>query len=453
MAILGLLSAAAPQLQAQGRYLRKAAKKAAASVQPAPSAARKSLTAAQRAEFDSQALALQQLRREIIRMPYLLGEEDFQTQLDLLKQMGITPAPGADARTLFDQITQAQQNLAPYTSLQSFPLKFPANIPQAPLSFRNQTALAAFKQTREQGKKIFSWQAPGNPRIIYMGPAKLPSDPQHPLYACRQLANQLTKKYHSSLSAVFEIIFTSRLTPRQKLELARHLSQTAEVTGPDLVLFYMDTFKQIPAVKAQGLVLPEMGKPLLTYIRHKEAQLIETLQTAPGWTEQQANLFLDLAALLPRPESNLLLGALTYLGPAPAQWLLLHEQPSPMRQKLEEQIKQARAQGVTAKKTPFNQPVFVQVLQARIQFLNKLSIKYIVLLENLKNRMDGLSFAQKETAQTARQVPTLNNLSQALYVQAYKMRLNALYNKVHNHVEDLEAQVRSLQTLCPQIND
>lgn len=145
----GALGFGAPSLHAHGRYLRQAAKKAAQN----PKQAAPRLKAAQRAAVESQSAALQQVRRELIRIPGILQNKDFKTQLDLLEQMGIPPTPTQDARALFNQISQVQKELSPYTYNQPFPLKFstpstPTNGTQA----RSRAAWDAYVQSIKENK-------------------------------------------------------------------------------------------------------------------------------------------------------------------------------------------------------------------------------------------------------------------------------------------------------------
>lgn len=452
LALACVLFLNSPFLHAHGRYLRNAAKKAAKNAQPGTPALR--LKSAQRAAIENQSAALQQVRRELIRLPNLLHNKDFQPQLDLLKQMNVTSADNPDAQTLFNQISQAQESLAPYIVNQPFPLRFsiPAAQSESPY-LRSCTVWDAYRQARLNKQDRFSWKTADNQHTISMGPASFPSNPQHPLYPCGQLAQELMKKRHAALSDVFDAIFISHhLTSSQKLALARHISQTAELAGPDITLFYMSAYKKIPAVKMKGWKPDPMGKELLTYIRHKEAHLIEQLNTGSSWTENETNLFLDLAALLPQEEGRTLLGALTYLGPAAAQYLLLNPNPY-LRKTMQTKIKLVREKGIPAWGTMSPEETPSKIVRAHIKFLRKLIAEHNLRLEKIRSRLENFEFAQNQLAKTTYAHPTLDNISQELYTRAYYMRLKNLFNKVDNYLDDIEAELNSLESFFPQLEE
>lgn len=443
----GALGFGVPSLHAHGRYLRQAAKKAAQN----PKQAVPRLKAAQRAAVESQSAALQQVRRELIRIPSILQNKDFKTQLDLLEQMGIQPAPTQDARALFNQISQVQEELSPYTYNQPFPLKFSTpSIPTNGTQARSRAAWDAYVQSLKENKNYFSWQSPSTLQTVYVGPAHFPANPKHPLYPCGQIVPKLVKERHDSLSEIFDIIFNSSLTQEQKLALARHISQTTEVIGADVILRYFFVHKQIPAVKLEGWTPSPLGTTLLNYLRHKEIALIERLKQGAPWTDKEANLFLDLASILPEEESHTMLAALTYLGPSSAQHLLLYPQ-TPQLKQMQAQINHARQKGITAAERGLKKEASSQAVKAYIKLLRKRIAKHFVHMRKLEERIASFEFAQQQMAKTAHITPTLNNVSEALYAQAYYMRIKNLYNKLNTYMEDLEEELHSLQAFFPEI--
>lgn len=442
----GLCLLPASNAQAQSRYLKQAAKNAA-----------KTASAETPAKIESaikeiQLQALQQMRREVVRSPNILQEQNFKIQLELLKKMGIAVPPNANAQTLFAILGAKIEPLAQELNQAVFPLAFPAQSPEKnrPL-VKEYSRIDAFKEALKVGQNRFSWQSTAN-QSVYMGPAKFPKHPLHPLYDCKNLAKTITQNKYASLSQIFDIIFTSHLTEQQKIALAGHLSQTAELAGPELTLQYINLFKTIPAVKMEGWVPKPLGQELCTYARHKQALLIEKLKQGSSWTEPETNLFLDLAALLPAKQSRRVLGALTYLEPSAAQWLLLHPQTNAFTKSIELQIQEARKQGVPTPKLFLKETLPQQLLEERIKVLRQWSIDYTVIADNVRERIESIEFALQHI-KTAPQdkVNEPLSLAQQLYVQAYLTRLKKLYTNVFNHHEAIEAELLSLQELTPKV--
>lgn len=446
--LAGCFLAPSGSLFAQSRYLKQAAQKA---LETAGST--KALTAEQFFLKENQLLAFQQVRRALVRMPGILQDKEFKPQLDLLKQLGIYIPEGADEKTVFDILSQNIAPLSQQTQQLVFPLSFPARSAKKQFLFLrdNEQHINRFQEAFLNGQKHLSWQTPGR-QSVSMGPTKFPVNPQHPLYACGVTAKEISQGKYSSLSQVFDKIFNTNLTTQQKLALSRHVAKTAELAGPDLTLLYINMLHEIPAVKMDGWVPPAMGKELLTYLRHKEALLIEPLKEGKTWSEEQANLFLDLASLLPAEESGAVLGALTYLDPSTAQWLLLNPNETVRRSAIEEKLKQARSAGLRFPKAPLSAQANRQVIQAHLELLRHWDTAYTDILNNIKQRIGAIEFLQqqeKNKPNTVMNTPLA--LSKKLYVKAYYMRLKKLHNVVWNHLENIEAELNSLEALSPKI--
>lgn len=446
--LAGCFLAPSAVLHAQGKYLKQAAQKAAAK------AAAGELSSTQQLFLkENQLLALQQVRRELIRTPGIMQDKAFTTQLDLLKQMGIKVPPNADEKTLFNILSNHITPLSQQTQRLVFPLSFPLQPSETkPILLRDNTHIERFQESFLNGHKQFSWQNP-NHQLIYMGPTNFPKNPQHPLYACGELAQRISKGKYASLSQVFDKIFNSNLTAPQKLALARHLAKTAELAGPDLTLLYINMIKEMPAAKMEGWVPAPLGKELLTYLRHKEALLIERLKNGKTWTENETNLFLDLASFLPAEESRLMLGALTHLDLSSAQQLLLNPQNAALKKATQTRIAQAQTGGKIANSL-LKDHADAHVMQAHIQLLRSWDTAYTDILNNIKQRIGAIEFLQQQETNTPSAVTNTElAFAQKLYVQAYYTRLKKLQGLVWKHLENIEAELNSLQTLSPKIEE
>lgn len=422
---------------AQGNYLKNAAGRAANS-------AKKTLSAAELSLKQSQLEALVQVRRELARTPSVIHHTDFKIQAELLKQLDIRLSYPYQAPELFAALSQKIDVLMQQTGIAVFPIAL-NETPRLRPTTKALSRWAAFEQAKRNKTPRFQWKTPSG-ETVYMGPAAFPKQESHPLYPCREWAVQATQGQYRSLSQIFERIFTSRLNAEQKLALARHLSQTAEAAGSDLTLRYINFFRQIPAVKAPGWLPPLIGKALATYVQHKENVLIEKLKQGQRWTVKDTNLLLDLAALLPQAQSRRLLAALTYLEPAASQWLLLFPQASPLTRSIEMQLQTAKTQGVISPKKTLQQALPSALAQKRLAYLYEQSTSYTELLSHLKDRIQSIELALKRTQKaSSAQLNTPQAVAQRLYVEAYKNRLKNLQNKVWNRLEEIEAELNSLQ--------
>lgn len=424
--------------------------------------------------LENRLVALTALSRTLRRNPHLPNSPQFNEYAQTLTLIGETlptpPAPNASQQQkqlyanqvrqyINRRLKEEEEKLSSHLRTQD---KFVSSLTSGQTNWlkrRHEQTLANAQNTQkwtfiqnaaQNNQEQISWGEKGWDEIT-LGPARLPTDPQDPLFSAKNTIYKLVHNPPQNFIAAMDVISYSPLTPYQKQVLWQHFAKLNDVLNYQLIYGYMKVFNKLPALKAPGLLETAYSHSMQQYARDTQLVLIEKLKKGEKWTEQQANAFFDLSVFLPENNGKDVISALTYLEPNAAFYLLAHPQENPLTHQLRAEIQAARKTATASDeilpKAPLKTKTGVWSSQRR---LFALSNYYEVLQRRFSDIEKRLLIRKYQLQQASRQTipanPTtrMEKLSYQLYCQLELRHLQELQGKIDSRIKQINTELLGL---------
>lgn len=350
--LLGIASAALAQMPAD----KLPALLKAASTAPKTVVKNGVLSAAQLHALQSQFQAVEEARRALVRSPGWAVSAQFIRPANQLRRLGLAlpPAPPVNAAAVEKEVFRRQvaqmlyeegvalgQLIGQKPRPQDAPDRLGWNFQKMFLaSARHHDAMDVLLAS---DRPSLVWGTP-NWDEVRVAPMEFPNASEEQLDDYDELIGALAGNEDRNLSDTLNTILNdTALSSADKQLLMGAIAEASELLSYDFVRLYMQIFNQIPVVHTpDGFQLPQ-GRALGRYAVAVQKMLIEKLRDEGVWTEQDFNRFADVSVFLPPDRAHAVLGAVTYLEPKAALWLLDNPLTDPLSKKLIDQTRQLRA--------------------------------------------------------------------------------------------------------------
>ena len=255
------------------------------------------------------------------------------------------------------------------------------------------------------------------------------------------------------------ILYDPDILPATKTEMMMTVANASQGLSFYFVQEYMGTFREIP----QLLLDPE-GTPFQTdnaaldYAERVQIALVKKLQQKGFWTGEDFEHFSEVSAFFPTDRANLILGAVTYLEPSAALYLLEHPQDLAGVKKITQTVQATRAEkdalwpnGTMTYKIPFAL-IAEQLKKNRLTVLETQHERLEKLLGKLMAREDFLDvrapYLLKQAEKKVSPADTEHQLWQAATQASFAAqleRLNRIKTQVLDRLGELEAEIELLK--------
>ena len=296
--------------------------------------------------------ALEETRRALYQNPGWAQSPQFSEVNRSLRQMGLPlpKQPGAAAsrqeketfrQNLDDLLYRESQVLGQIIQKKPRP-KTPAKllVPSLEKLLKNQ--LASAKKEGEmflQKSPVFSWGTPHYDEIRVQ-PWAIGQNPKDPRYISPGIMHRISQHAQLPMQDFFAAILQEeQLSPRQKQTLISAIYQASDLLTYPFVQIYTSVFKTIPSLSFDAAVVPgDETRALQQYAIALQKVLLTKLQQKGFWSEADFEAFAEASVYLPPQKARTVLGAVTYLEPSSARWLLDTPLEDPASQKILAQI-------------------------------------------------------------------------------------------------------------------
>lgn len=315
------------------------------------------LSAAQLHALESQFQSVEEARRALARNPGWAVSAQFIQPANELRQLGLAlpPAPDVNAATVEKEVFRRQvakmlyeegvalgQLIGQKPRPQDTPDRLTWNFQKMFLaSARHHDAMDVLLTS---DKPTLVWGTPNWDQVRVV-PLEFPHASEEKLDDYDELVGALAGNEDRNLSDTLDTLLNDMaLSSADKQMLMGAIAEASELLSYDFVRLYMQIFNQIPVVRTpDGFRLPQ-GQALQRYATAIQKMLIEKLRDGGVWTPRDLNRFADVSVFLPPARANAVIGAVTYLEPKAALWLLTNPVTDPLSKKLIAQTQQLRAQ-------------------------------------------------------------------------------------------------------------
>lgn len=255
------------------------------------------------------------------------------------------------------------------------------------------------------------------------------------------------------------ILHDPDISPATKTEMMMTVANAAQGLSFYFVQEYMGTFREIPQLLLDPEGTPFQAAPAaLNYAERVQIALVKKLQQKGLWAEEDFEHFADVSAFFPTDRANLILGAVTYLDPSAALYLLEHPQDVAGVKKIAQAVQAARAEkdalwpnGNMTYKIPFDLAT-KQFKKNRLAVLDAQHEKLEDLLGKLMKREDFLDLRApnllKQAQAKAAPADTEHQLWQAATQASFaaqRERLNRLKTQVLDRLGEVEEEIDLLK--------
>ncbi len=419
------------------------------------------LSPAQLHMLDSQFSALEETRRALLQNPGWAVSANFAQTAQYLKDLGLPlppqPAPtsSSEEKTRYLQqlnalLYQESNALAPLVNHRPRPLTPPNRFEWMPDKLLKNQALSQEKweQILKIGSPAFSFGTP-NWDEVHISPAEEFSNPQSSLYADPDILRSIITNTRIPTQDMYDLILTEKsFSPQTRQALICAIEEAASVLTHNFTRIYMYAFGSIPSVRYISGSVPQRNAALATYAKTVQNRLINKLEEKGRWSERDFDLFAQVSVFLEPQRARAVLGAVTYLEPQAARWLLNHSLTDKFSQRILSKLQETRDQqstiwpdGNLTPKQPIHLP-FKRLEYERIQSLKSYNIVLAKRLQALMNLEYGVRKA-KEILKASASNPgePAERLSAEIYVKAREARLQKLINETRAQVVNIESEI------------
>ena len=309
-------------------------------------------------------------------------------------------------------------------------------------------------QQLSQGEETFSVGTPNwNEIQIFPNPAF--TNPSSAAYVNQETFARFSETAKVSLPRLYDAILNeTMLSSYQKQALICAIDEAASRLSPLFVRMYIFGLNKIPSVQYVNAVPPAAGNALKKYAVAAQINLLKRLEKNGQWTEAELDNFAEVSVFLEPARAKAVLGAVTFLEPKAAQWLLTHPLNDQNSQKiitltnmLRNSKKSVWPNGNISPKMPAQIP-FDQLRKERVKALS-------ARVEILEGRLKKLA-ARRVHTQNARELleenisaklPTAGQaekVSLSITAAAKEARLTRMINKVQTEILDILKEINKL---------
>ena len=427
------------------------------------------LSASQRKLLQVNFNALEEARRALYQNSGWVLSSNFQKTAKQLGQLGLSMPPAPKPTASAQEKENYRKEIATILYRESSALgkildiKPRPQTPQDALSwnreqfFRSQAlSRHAWAKVLQQKSPVLKWGTPNWDEVRVL-PLPLSENPKSALYIPSETLQKMTEKAEQSLSELYDSILQEKtLSFFQKQTLITAINDANSLLTYDFVRLYMCTFGQIPVVVYDaGLRTPKPQDSLHRYAVELQQRLIDKLEQSGAWTPEDFELFVQSSVYLPPQQAQAVLGAVTYLEPRAASWLLTHPVDDPTSQKLIAKINWLRSQkdliwpdGKILPKMHLGKH-FDQLKYERARALHA---QWTVLYNRLKKLLDKQEQIV-EAAKRLKEAPAAPNsspeqvvldASSRIRVYAQKARLQRVIDETQNTMQQIRQELSDL---------
>lgn len=454
-------------LQAQKAVLKSFT--AAKFVQPA-----KILSESEFHLLSSNLYAIDQTRKALIKNPGWAFTPEFNASRNHLKNLGLplpqVPAANATSveRTRFLQQTVQTLEQERKALGQLLDQKTSSPTPASRIKWDRRTAALARAKNASDQYDILDSETPelhwGTPGLDEVWVIPMP-EPDHAglteaALNGRDVIDRIVDTKANTLPKLLDaILYDPDILPATKTEMMMTVANASQGLSFSFVQEYMGAFREIP----QLLLDPE-GTPFQTdnaaldYAERVQIALVKKLQQKGFWTGEDFEHFSEVSAFFPTDRANLILGAVTYLEPSAALYLLEHPQDLAGVKKIAQTVQATRAEkdalwpnGTMTYKIPFSL-IAEQLKKNRLTVLETQHERLEKLLGKLMAREDFLDvrapYLLKQAEKKVSPADTEHQLWQAATQASFAAqleRLNRIKTQVLDRLGELEAEIELLK--------
>ena len=423
------------------------------------------LSASQRHMLQSNFIALEETRRAIKQNPGWAVSAQFEKTAQRLSQLGLNlPAkPQADASTAEKENYLRQLNAALYQESQALgslvnekprPLATDASLQHQPAqALRIQgTSRQAWEEILRQQQPNASWGTP-NWDEVRIVPAQEFTNVRSPFYVTTELMEKVTSNPQISEEELYDLILSEKdMADVAKQQLIVTLAGTSSVLTHNFTRLYLYLFGQVPTLQVKD-GLPTADQALEKYAVSLHKRLIKKLEANNGWTDQEFEMFAEASVYLPAAKAKAVLGAVTYLEPTAALWLLEHPLDNAVSRRIIARTQAIRQQKDVLWPNGNIQPkamTHINFKRLQLERLQALQAYEDILTERLNKLMnidyntrhaERILSSRKEGASAEEQS---ERLAGNIMVSARNARVQKLINQTHVRLQQTQEEIKAL---------
>lgn len=431
------------------------------------------LSAAQKKLLTAHFSALEETRRNLFQNPGWVLSEQFNPTARRLQQLNLPlpPKPPAGASTAEKEQYLQQLNRILYReskTLGKILNRTPRQaLPKRRLMHRPPQQPQTQLLSQENWEKLLTAHNPnllwGTPNWdqVRIRPLHFSARPADPAYIDDEVWEEIVAGIHFPKYAFYDLVLQHpKLSPAQKQTILCAAEEAAALLTYEFVQVYMTVFGSLPQIEDMQAALPPAANGLETYAKNVQKNLILKLEKQGTWNEQEFEMFSQSSVYLEPKKAKAVLGAVTYLEPQAALWLLEHPLENPLSRAIMQQTRRARdrqdrlwPEGIIFPKldTHIN---FKRMMYSRQQALKA----YLdILWKRLQLVMDKQEIVQ-QADQLLKETPLpagssadekSENLAIQIFITAKQVRLQKTMQEISLRIQQIDEELRSLQRNYP----